>query len=399
VNKKLLTKSTVVALVGLFAAPAMADVSISGWINQEVSYLDNGDSTELISNAGNGTTLGSRITFAGSSDLPGGYQAGFDLTLEPLNLPGYLGAGSACDIGGCGDQNGDFLNTLGHSLFFSGGFGKVTMGLQSMPTDNIAVLEDPSLTLWSSISPVFANNAASLTGDPAFASGGALSGAVAGDFLQCYMVSGLNIGIDCNGIYRQGVRYDLPTFVDGLGIAIGWANDDVYDVAGKYKTAFGRVNAQIAVGYSENHGLGSNAQADNLQIQAGFMDNAGSGLFGSVAYQREETDLTGTDTTDAYWFKAGIKRAFNSLGDTAISGQFGMYNDQFFNTSVGGGAAAVVNGSEVTRYGVELVQYFGSAFQAYVVWETLDVEADLIAGGTADADEVMNVRVGGVVFF
>ncbi len=394
-NKKLLTKSTVVALVGMFAAPAMAELSISGWINQEVSYLDNGDNSELISNAGNGTTLGSRITFAGSSDLPGGYTAGFDLTLEPLNVPAYLGAGSACNIGGCGDQNGDLLNVLGHSLNFAGGFGKITMGLQSMPTDNIAVLEDPSLTLWSSISPVFSNNAATLTGG-----GAAGAGFVAGDFLQCYMVSGLNIGIDCNGIYRQGVRYDLPTFVDGLGLAVGWANDDVYDVAAKYKTALGRVNSQIAIGYSENHGIGSNAQADNIQLQAGFMDNAGSGLFGSIAYQREESDIVGSDTTDAYWIKAGIKRAFNSLGDTSIAGQFGMYNDQFFNISVaGGGAAATFNGSEVTRYGVEVVQYFGSAFQAYVVWETLDVEADLTAGGTSDFDEVYNVRIGGTVFF
>ncbi|NIQ11257.1 MAG: hypothetical protein GWO23_17080 [Gammaproteobacteria bacterium] len=160
------------------------------------------------------------------------------------------------------------------------------------------------------------------------------------------------------------------------------------------------MNAQIAVGYAENHGVGNSITSDNLQIQAGFMDNAGSGLFGSVAYQREETDVVGTDSTDAYWIKAGIKRAFNSLGDTSIAGQFGMYNDQFFNISVaGGGAAATFNGSEVTRYGVEVVQYFGSAFQAYVVWETLDVEADLIAGGTADADEIYNVRVGGVVFF
>ncbi|NIN36017.1 MAG: porin, partial [Gammaproteobacteria bacterium] len=326
-NKKLLTKSTVVALVGLFAAPAMAELSLSGWINQEVSYLDNGDSSELVSNAGNGTTLGSRITFAGSTDLPGGYTAGFDVTLEPLTVGQVLGAGSTCDIGACGDLNGDFINVLGHSLNFAGGFGKVTMGLQSMPTDNIAVLEDPSLTLWSSISPVFANNAASLTGDPAFTG----SGLTPGDFLQCYTVPGLFIGIDCNGIYRQGVRYDLPTFVDGLGIAVGWANDDVYDVAGKYKTAFGRVNAQIAVGYAENHGVGNSITSDNLQIQAGFMDNAGSGLFGSVAYQREETDVVGTDSTDAYWIKAGIKRAFNSLGDTSIAGQFGMYNDQFFN--------------------------------------------------------------------
>ncbi len=152
------------------------------------------------------------------------------------------------------------------------------------------------------------------------------------------------------------------------------------------------MNTQIAVGYSENHGIGSNAQADNLQIQAGFMDNAGSGLFGSIAYQTETSDAAGDEDTDAFWMKAGIKRAFNSLGDTAISGQFGMYNDQYRGV-------AGVNGSEVTRYGVEVVQYFGSAFQAYVVWETLDVEADLIAGGTADSDEVYNVRIGGTVFF
>ena len=31
-----------------------------------------------------------------------------------------------------------------------------------MPTDNIAVLEDPSLTLWTSVSPVFRGNAVAI---------------------------------------------------------------------------------------------------------------------------------------------------------------------------------------------------------------------------------------------
>ncbi|MEJ2094853.1 MAG: porin [Gammaproteobacteria bacterium] len=392
-NKKLLTKGTVVALVGLFTAPAMAEVSISGWINQAVTYADNGDRTEIASLADNGTTLGSRITFAGSSDLPGGYQAGFDVTVEPLNNNSILGFGSACgpSPADCGDNKGDFLNVLGHSLFFSGGFGKITMGLQSMPTDNIAVLEDPSLTLWSSISPVFRGNALGIV------NGSTQTGFVWGDLMNCRTVPGLGIGIDCNGIYRQGVRYDLPTFVDGLGIAVGWANDDVYDVAAKYKTAFGRVNTQFAVGYAENHGLGSNAQAENLQVQVGAMDNAGTGLFGSVAYQMEDADNF-ADSSDAFWVKAGIKRAFNSLGDTSIAGQFGMYSDQMSPAAISAG----ITGSDVQRYGVEVVQYFGSAFQAYVTWEVLTPEADGVSAAAlaVDGGEDLNtVTLGAVVFF
>lgn len=391
-KNKLLKGASLAIVASVFSASAAADVSISGWINQAVTYADNGDASEIASLADNGTTLGSRITFAGSTDVPGGLTAGFDLTLEPLNNNSILGFGSACGPSptDCGDNNGDFLNVLGHSLFISGKMGKVTMGLQSMPTDNIAVLEDPSLTLWSSISPIFRGNAIGIQNN------GVQSGATWGDILQCRMVPGLGIGIDCNGIYRQGVRYDLPTFVDGLGIAVGWANDDVYDVAAKYKRAIGRITAQIALGYSENHGLGAGNQADNLQVQGGVMDTP-TGLFGSVAYQTEDSDNSALPSTDAYWIKGGIKRGFTALGDTAIAGQYGQYSDQFSAAL----ASAGVTGSDVTRYGAEVTQYFGSALMIYATYEVLSSEADGVSATALaiDGGEDLETFTLGATFF
>ncbi len=389
-KNKLLKGASLAIAASVFSASAAADVSISGWINQGITYADGPVGSDVVSVSDNGATLGSRITFAGSADVPGGLTAGFDVTTEPRNNSQVLGFGN----GGTGtvdsfsNGTGDTFNVLGHSLYVSGAMGKVTLGLQSMPTDNIAVLEDPSLTLWPSISPVFRGNGVITNTTAAVAFGDALTCRTA-EILS----NGLGIGIDCNGIYRQGVRYDLPTFVDGLGIAIGYANDDVYDVAAKYKTAVGRVSLQGAIGYAENNGVGANlagvqthSAADNLQIQFGIMDSV-TGLFGTVAYQREESDLEAAglgmqDETDAYWFKGGIKRQFNSLGDTAIAGQYGLYNDQYSHIAAGLGAT----GSELQRIGVEVSQYFGSSLIIYGTWENLDAEFDNAAALDGDID-------------
>jgi len=239
---------------------AMAEVTISGWINEGVTYADDGNESALYQTSENGHTLGSRITFAGSSEVATGITAGFEVILEPnqsSNTPLIFSNQATFS-----DANGHNVNTLGNSLFVSGAWGKVTAGLQSMPTDNIAVLEDPSLTLWSGISPVFRGNgftinkttdanagAAGLAAGPGAVAGvanantvvtaGAVTaGAIWGDFLNCFTESGLRgnlgIGIDCNGAVRSGVRYDLPAF-GPVSIAIGYANDDVYDISANSK--------------------------------------------------------------------------------------------------------------------------------------------------------------------
>ena len=418
----------------------MADVTISGWINEGVTYYDDGQSSDVVQISDNGTTLGSRMTFVGSSEVASGLTAGFEVILEPSSTGAVLGFGSS----GLNDNaNGHDIGVLGNSLNIGGAWGKLTVGLQSMPTDNIAVLEDPSLTLWSGISPVFRGNAVGIVGTFDYGDADNPDPAAWGDFLNCFTAEalrgGLGIGIDCNGIYRSGVRYDLPAF-GPVTIAIGHANDDVYDVAVKYKGTLGRVTSQLALGYAVNRGVSytppsasrissppdsppdvvaSNAvfysEARNFQMQGGLMDPM-TGLFGSIAYQHEEADLCtaegttaacvstprdddrASDSSDAWWFKVGVKKQWLSAGDTSIAFDYGQYHDQYGPVQARYGVA----GSEVSRIGVSVDQYFGSALIVYGKWEQLELDVDGTA--TADlhygnADELRLLTLGATYFF
>lgn len=411
---------------------AMAEVTISGWVNEGITFYDDGQSSDAVQASDNGTTLGTRMTFSGSTEVSTGLTAGFEVILEPSSNSDLLGFGSgnlSNSGGGLNDNsNGHSVGVLGNSVNIGGAWGKVTIGLQSMPTDNIAVLEDPSLTLWSSISPIFRGNNATIRGVtpftaavaalpirpgidaagdvvaldavPAVAASGAPNQSW-GSFLQCLSVPGLGIGIDCNGVYRQGVRYDLPAF-GPVTVAVGAANDDVYDIALKYKGTMGRISSQIALGYNINQGGGgSNAgasESETFQVQAGLMDPV-TGLFGSIAYQTEEADgapANSGDDTDAWWLKMGIKTAWLAAGDTSLSFQYGQYNDQF------GAANLDVTGSEVQRIGVSVDQYFGSSLIIYGVWEQFELDVDggpLAIAAYGGAQELDMFTLGATYFF
>ncbi len=508
-------KNTPMKWIGLFIAVGMLPLSavaqdkggdnwsISGWINEALIYYDDGDRNDFVQASDNGTTLGSRITLAGSTELENsGLDAGFEVILEPLSNVTPLIEANQDNFE---SANGADIGVLGTSGYFGGAFGKLTLGLQSMPTDNIAVLADPSLTLWSSISPVFRGNGFFLQDDEA------RPGAVWGNFLNCYTAEGLRaaggIGLDCNGIYRNGVRYDLPTFHENLSIAVSYANDDIFDIAFKYKTNLGRMQFLLYAGYAENHSVNPSTntaigqarelrdatialdeadatglsdarddqeiafiaiagpenpdiprtpaqralvidqgavdnevdtsnvaetvatfqrtrddslarvlgehigaadevyydEADNLQIQVGLMDPV-TGIFGTFAYQdesvnRDEGSISGDlDNSDAWWMKIGIKKAFTSIGDTALTFQYGEYNDQFGL----GQAVAGVTSSEVQRIGFSIDQYFGSRLIIYGAYENLDLDisgsavAESLYGGV---DQLELITAGMTFFF
>ena len=392
------------ALLG-FSHVALADAggdnwSISGWINEGMTWYSDGAGSDIVQTSDNGKG-GSRVTLSGNVGLPNtGLNAGFEVIFQPQAADAPLGANQ----NNFGDSNFHRIGILGNSLNLSGGFGKFTFGLQSMPTTDIAVLADPSMTLWSAISPVIRANGFSIN------KGG---GARWGDFLNCFTAPGLRgaggIGIDCNGIYRQGVRYDLPSF-GPLSVAVGYANDDVYDIAAKYNGELGGLKTMLHLGYAINQGVNPNAsvyhnKAQNFQAQLGLMD-PGAGIFGTFAYQHETADVLAarqsavyklSDKTNAWWTKVGIKRAFNSLGDTAISFQYGNYNDQYGFMQADNG----VTGSRIKRMGFAVDQYFGSRMIIYGAWENLGLDVEGSAGAKArygSADD-LNIFSAGLTFF
>ena len=381
--------------------------SISGWINEGMTSWDDGVDSGFAQISDNGTTLGSRITLAGSAPLNDrGLNAGFEVIVEPLSgTPNFAGGGSTTPLIFSNQDtfdtfNGADIGVLGSSAYVGGNWGKLTLGLQSMPTDNIAVLADPSLTLWSGISPVFRGNGFFIQG-----LGAGASNIVWGSFLNCLTANGLTgaggIGIDCNGVYRNGVRYDFPTFGD-VSVAVGYANDDVVDIAAKYNGKLGNLNAVLHVGFATNSDggavVGATGGADNIQIQGGLLD-PNTGLFGTLAIQLEEADdaAAGTgDDTDAFYFKGGIKKQWLSFGDTALYFEYAQYNDQYGSGNVDG-----ITGSEVELIGLSYDQYFGSKLILYAKYESLglDVEGDATAQALYGGAEDLDLLTLGLTFF
>lgn len=408
------------AMLPLSQAATAGEVNISGWVNEAMFYYDDSNNSDIVSTQDNGTTLATRLTFTGTQELPNsGLTAGFEISMEPTN---GLGNGATPLLSGQtalenSNSFGSDIGLLASNLNIAGGFGKLTLGTQSMPTDNIGVLSDPSLTLWSGVSPVFRGGGFTIQG---LGAGAAAARTTFAGNIQC-VTAALGIGFDCNGVYRTGIRYDLPAFM-GVKLAVGYANDDIYDISLNHSGSIAGLNTVIGMGYAINQGGGNTnvAESEIFQVQAGLMD-PGTGIFGSIAYMKDEGDLTAvglavnagtaasgithSDEMESYFIKVGVKRAFNSLGDTAISFKYGSYEDGFGTGDVG------VVGSELDRIGVEIVQYFGAGFQIYGTWEQLDLDMDcansaanLTAGATCTtnyggAEELDMFALGATYFF
>lgn len=418
---KLIKRAGYVAMAAMLPLSQVAtagEVNISGWINESMLYYDDGQGSDIAAIQDNGTTLGSRIAFTGTQELPNsGITAGFELTMEPYNTLGanngvtpLLSSQTAVEGN---NAFGTDIGLLASNIHLAGTFGKLTLGTQSMPTDNIGVLSDPSLTLWSGVSPVFRGAGFTIQG-----LGATATQTTWGSNLLC-QTSGLGIGFDCNGVYRSGIRYDLPAIM-GAKIAVGYANDDIYDISLNHSGSIAGLNTVIGIGYAINQGGGRAGiqESEVFQIQAGLMD-PGTGIFGSIAYMNDDGDVTSassavnattattglaiSDETESYFIKVGVKRAFNSLGDTAISFKFGQYDGGFGTGDVG------VSDTEVERIGFELVQYFGAGFQIYGTWEQLDLDVECGSGtavhmatcGTnySGADELDMFALGATYFF
>jgi hypothetical protein len=407
VNKTKLLKGAALVLatsmLPISQAANAGEVNISGWINEGLTYYDDGDSSDIVQSADNGTTLNSRIAFTGSTTYENiGTTAGFELTMEPNS--GFGGGQTPLLFSTqatFGDENtfGKNMTLLASNIHVGGAWGKVTVGTQSMPTDNIGVLADTSMTLWTSVSPVFRGNSFQIQGG---------NGATWSSFLQCLTTPGLGIGFDCNGVYRSGVRYDLPAF-GPIKVAVGYANDDIYDIAGWYDGSIGRVTAKLHMGYAINQGGGGSnvgaSETEVFQLQAGLMDPV-TGLFGSVAYMTDEADDAdvGTgDDIDAYVIKGGIKKDWFAAGSTALTADYRSHNDMYGTQGVSLGVDAAVTGSEVSGYSFGVTQYFGANFQTYFQYSVIELDVDCNTNACSalysDAEDLDLFSLGAVYFF
>jgi predicted porin len=293
-NKKLLAVAVASAVTAPMAAQAI-DFKISGHVNRLIRFADDGKGSD-IQQLDNSASR-SRFRFTGSGDVGNGMKAGINLeTSWASNVSGATPLKVADGF--------DVAFDIRHSaLYFSGTWGKVTMGHTSQATDGIA-FADLSGT--------------GITGDEVSGtelcssclvrtSGGGTAGTI-GSYRSSYDGGRIDV-----------LRYDSPALGPAT-IAASVANDEEWDVAAFVDHNVGGGTLALYGGYlnSENR-----KGYEQWAISGGFLFSQGTNI--TITYGERDRVGGGTAgrTSENIYVKLGHK-----WGNNAISGGWGETSDQ-----------------------------------------------------------------------
>jgi hypothetical protein len=289
-------------------------LTISGWVAEQVTFWDDGvESNTYVT--GLGTTLGTNVKFTGQATIVPGWTAGYVLHLEADGSDALTTNQSTPSGPGLFAGTPNYVQTLQSYWFVkSDHWGKVGVGLQSMVSDNAAILVDGSGSL------VPANWVAfDVLSFPIRTAGGGFSPTTWGGAGAC-------IPGDCFGVPVNSVRYDSPVFA-GFSASAAWGDDDAWDVGIRYAGEMHGFKLAATVTYGESTGAVSSSFGERNYTQVGaYAQHIGTGLFGLVNYgDIEDTSASGVASGgdgDVWYFKAGLRRNWNHLGATVLYGEY-----------------------------------------------------------------------------
>jgi hypothetical protein len=421
-------------------------LTISGWVGEQVMWWDDGFEKNVYV-TGLGTTLASNVKFTGQATIAPGYYAGYVLHLEAIDsdsltidqgVRGVLGTGAqgpAVDpLTQQGNLTGPVVTVLQSFWFLkSDHLGKVSVGRQSQASDNTAILVDGSGSLVPANWVAFDTNAFQI-----FNKAGVGTGILWGTAGSCRGMGGA--WGDCNGLTRNAVRYDSPTW-HGFSVSADWGDDDFWDVAARYAGEFNGVKLSVAAAYNQwNDGNNCNSQAaagppnfvvtglgvgcisgsnflsgtypdpgrsDYFQIGA-YAEHVPTGLWGLVNWGRLDDSWSFAPATETWYFKAGLRERWHPLGHTVLYGEYLNNNDGAVwalpACAAGtGGAANCSNDSTLNVWGLGVVQEIdAAAMSIWLSYRHLHYSDDLLrAGGPAANDfaDFQYVKFGGLINF
>jgi len=289
--------------------------------------------------------------------------------------------------------------------------GKVSVGLQSTPSDNAAILVDGSGSLVPANWVMFDyagfflrnKNGDLFAGIPGVAGGDAFGGEVLtwadlGGFCR----SGGGAGADCFGVPRDSVRYDSPTW-HGFSVSAGWGGDDFWDVAARYAAEWWGFKVAAAAAYTEwtpdfygprtgRFNL-NRANEDTQFFQAGlYFQHIPTGLFVYGAYGHIETDgvtiPTGAGVSgqaiadgDQWYVKGGLRERWSPLGHTVIYGEYAQYDNSQPDALINLG----FRDAETRMWGVGIVQEIDpAAMSMWLSYRHIDGSVECIAGAAGN---------------
>jgi predicted porin len=408
-------------------------LTISGWVAEQAMYWDDGFEKNLYV-TGLGTTLASNVKFTGQATIAPGYYAGYVLHLEAIDsdsltidqgVRGVLGTGGQGPAVDPLTQQGTFTGpvvTVLQSFWFlkSDHLGKVSIGRQSQASDNTAILVDGSGSLVPANWVAFETNAFQV-----YDTTGAATGLIWGAAGACRGMGGA--WGDCNGLTRNAIRYDSPTW-HGFSVSADWGDDDFWDVAARYSGEFNGFKLSVAAAYDQwSDGNYQNAPIAGSNFLSGIYPNPGrsdyfqlgayaehvpTGLWGLVNYGRLDDNFTVLPLTETWYFKAGLRERWSPLGHTVLYGEYltnnngGGFSFAPCANSLWQSAQCAAYDSDLKVWGLGAVQEIdAAAMSLWVSYRHLSYNDNIgtILGpnvaGAAGYDDFQYVKFGGLINF
>ena len=310
------TLKTSVAAAALFAvaapvatSPATAgainagqdkmSVSISGQVNKEILYHDDGltGSTAIVDNAASNTRW--RIVGKGNITESVSVESRLETSLSSSPSTAHTTANKSRGTG----QN-NFTIRVAHIKFTHKAAGSVTLGQTWEATDGIQFQDQDGAWM---VAEAFSDHTSS----------GVMRNTAGATTSTTATFSSIDGGRD------DGIRYDSPTF-GGLRLAVSYTNGDEMHYAAFYGGSFGGISVGAAVGYLTGSDDNSN---DSLAGSIGLAHDSGM----SVLLVAGETDFTGSGVTRAdggnIYGKIAYGTSINDLGGTSFAIGYGETSD------------------------------------------------------------------------
>ncbi|WBT36609.1 porin [Hyphomicrobium sp. DMF-1] len=301
-------------------------LTVSGWVAEQVTYWDDGaESNTYVT--GLGSTLGSNVKFTGQATIVPGWTAGYVLHIEIDGSDALTTNQNTPNGPGLFAGTANYVQAMQSYWFIkSDHYGKVGVGLQSMASDNAAILVDGSGSLvpanWVAFDVLSFGIRTKGGGfvDAATRAGQATLNPVGAPSLT-WGGAGACIPGDCYGVPVNSVRYDSPVFA-GFSASASWGDDDAWDIGLRYAGELHGFKVAATVVYAESTGRVSSTFGDSEYTQAGlYIQHIGTGLFGLVNYGNLDNEIANTDG-DTWYFKGGLRRNWNHLGATVLYGEY-----------------------------------------------------------------------------
>ncbi len=394
-------------------------VKISGQVNKLLLIWDDGADTDayVVDN----TESNTRFRFTGAAKFKPGWSAGF---LIEVAVQSAASASVNQKSDGAPNENGDGVLGLRKAALYlkSDRLGSLWMGRYSPATDDIKLL---NIAGTPNADASLETGAGFFNRRPGVAGTGGLVNLTLGQLMP-------------GGDTRRGdiIRYDTPSLA-GFVFSASWGEDDLADIAVRYKKEWNSIRVVGGIGYSwdtdedEDNDMQACGQP-GLTALNGFAAGAGpcravatdferlagsisvmhtpTGLFAYFGGHRDQFNNQFAPTTLAgvtsrpditHWYvQAGIKRRmlFRELGATTIYGEYQESDDAavgstLANLGAAGNTFEIVD-TEMTSWGFGLVQDVDKA--ALQLWTSFR-QFDPSVQGISSGQNGQNFQTGGLV--